>query len=102
MKFYLISDNIDTQMGMRIAGVEGTVAHKPEEVSAALDKAVANENIAVVLMTEKCVDLCHDKVYRIKLNNRRPLIVEVPDRHGGTGAIDAISEYVQDAIGIKI
>ena len=27
MKLYLISDNIDTQMGMRLAGVEGVVVH---------------------------------------------------------------------------
>ena len=27
MKFFLISDNIDTQMGMRLAGIEGVVVH---------------------------------------------------------------------------
>ena len=27
MKFYLLSDNIDTQMGMRLAGIEGVVVH---------------------------------------------------------------------------
>ncbi len=27
MKFYLISDNIDTQMGMRLAGIDGVVVH---------------------------------------------------------------------------
>ena len=28
MKFFLISDNIDTQMGMRLAGIEGVVVHE--------------------------------------------------------------------------
>lgn len=32
MKLYLISDNIDTQMGMRLAGVEGVVVHERDEV----------------------------------------------------------------------
>ena len=27
MKFYLISDNMDTLTGMRLAGIEGEVAH---------------------------------------------------------------------------
>ena len=27
MKMYLISDNVDTQTGMRLAGVEGVVVH---------------------------------------------------------------------------
>ncbi len=102
MKFYLISDNIDTAMGMRMAGIEGVVAHTPEEVSKALDFAVNDENTAVVLMTEKLVKLCHDRVYDIKLNRRRPLIAEIPDRHGNGSTTDAISEYVEEAIGIKL
>ena len=40
MRFYLISDNIDTQMGMRLSGIEGVVVHTSEEVSNALDKAM--------------------------------------------------------------
>lgn len=102
MKFFLISDNIDTQMGMRIAGIEGVVAHSKDHVIDELNKAVAAEDIAVVLMTEKLVSLCHDKVYDIKLNYRRPLIVEIPDRHGNSGVIDSISRYVEEAIGAKL
>ena len=102
MKFYLISDNIDTQMGMRLAGVEGEVAHTPEEVNAALDRAFSDADIAVVLMTEKLVELCRERVYDLKLNSRRPLIVELPDRHGNSGVSEAISRYVGEAIGIKL
>lgn len=102
MKFYLISDNIDTQLGMRIAGIEGVVAHTQEEVSAALEKAISDESIAVVLMTEKLVKLCHDRVYELKLHCRRPLVVEIPDRHGGSDVIESISRYVEESIGIKL
>ena len=28
MKFYLISDNVDTEMGLRLVGIEGEVVHK--------------------------------------------------------------------------
>ncbi|HEX3027523.1 MAG TPA: ATP synthase subunit F, partial [Clostridia bacterium] len=28
MRFYLISDNVDTQVGLRLAGIEGVVVHK--------------------------------------------------------------------------
>lgn len=102
MKFYLISDNADTKMGMRIAGIEGVVAGSAEDALSALERAAEDEDVAVVLMTEKLVGLCHDRVYDIKLNRRRPLIVEIPDRHGSSGAIDAISRYVEEAIGIKL
>lgn len=31
---YLISDNIDTQIGMRLVGIDGCVAHDDEAITA--------------------------------------------------------------------
>ena len=50
---YLISDNIDTWTGMRLAGVEGAVVHEKEELKAELDKVLADKTIGIVLLTEK-------------------------------------------------
>ena len=102
MKFFLISDNTDTQLGMRIAGIEGVVAQTAAEASEALNKAVSDENIAVVLMTQKTASLCPERVYDIKLNYRRPLVIEIPDRHGSGGVTEAIGRYVEEAIGVKL
>ncbi len=102
MKFYLISDNIDTHMGMRLAGVQGVVVHEADEVNAELDKVMADEEIAVVLITEKLVKLCHDRIYDIKLKCRSPLIVEIPDRHGTSHITENLNKYVSDAVGIKL
>lgn len=102
MQFYVISDNVDTQMGMRLAGIEGVVVHEPDEVKNALDEAIKNKEIAVVLMTEKLIRICEETVYDLKLHQKRPLIVEIPDRHATSQITTTISKYVQDAIGIKI
>ena len=83
MRFYLLSDNIDTLTGMRLAGIEGTLVHEPEETSAALDEAMAMDDVAVVLMTEKLVALIEDKVNEYKLTRPSPIISEIPDRHAG-------------------
>ncbi|MCI8776387.1 MAG: ATP synthase subunit F [Oscillospiraceae bacterium] len=102
MQFYLISDNIDTQMGMRLAGIKGVVVHEEDEVRRELEKAVSDKNIAIILMTEKLVKLCYEMVYDIKLRRRSPLIVEIPDRHGTSEISENINRYVRDAIGLKI
>ena len=102
MRFYLISDNIDTQVGMRLAGIEGVVVHEADEVHQALSDAMEQEDIAVILMTERLGSLCRDLVDDLKLNRSRPLIVEIPDRHGNGRAKDSITRYVREAIGIKI
>jgi len=102
MKFFLISDNIDTEEGMRLAGIEGVVTHEAAEVSAALDKAAADSDVAVILVTEKLVTLCREKIYAFKLGVKRPLVVEIPDRHGTSKIGETISRYISEAIGVKL
>ena len=102
MKLYLISDNIDTQMGMRLAGVEGTVVHEREEVLSVLNKVMEDPEVAIVLMTTKIVNTCPDVISELKLKLSRPLLVEIPDRHGNGRTKDSITRYVREAIGVKI
>ena len=102
MKYYLLSDNIDTQIGMRLAGVEGVVVHEAGEFRAAFAQALADREIAVLLVTEKLVNLCPAYVAEQKINNKIPLIVELPDRHGSQRPDDYILNYVKDAIGVRL
>ncbi|HEX2986016.1 MAG TPA: V-type ATP synthase subunit F [Caproiciproducens sp.] len=102
MRFYLISDNVDTQIGLRLAGIDGIVVHEAAEVQKALKQAMEMEDVAVVLITETLRALCPELVDHLKLNQKRPLIVEIPDRHGNGRTKDSISRYVREAIGVKI
>ena len=49
MKMYLISDNIDTWTGMRLAGVDGAVVHERDEMKRELDKVLADKSIGIIL-----------------------------------------------------
>ena len=51
MKMFLISDNVDTQTGMRLAGVEGVVVHEREELYDTLQKTLADKEIGIILLT---------------------------------------------------
>lgn len=102
MKFFLLSDNIDTQMGMRLAGIEGIVIHEREEVLRELEKAMHVEDIAVILMTTKLIQTCPDIISDLKLKQKKPLIVEIPDRHGSAKIGETIDGYVSEAIGVKL
>lgn len=102
MRMFLISDNVDTKAGMRLAGIEGVVVHTREEVIEALSNAVKDYTIGVVLMTELLVELCPEVISDMKLNHSRPLIVEIPDRHGTRRPPDYIMHYINEAIGLKL
>jgi V/A-type H+-transporting ATPase subunit F len=101
MRYFVISDNTDTQVGMRLAGIEGVLAETREAALSAIDTALADETIGILLITEKLAEQCADKLAPLKLNGRTPLIVEIPDRHG-VRKKDAITQYIREAIGIKL
>ena len=75
MKYFLISDNVDTLAGMRLVGVRGVVVHEEDEVRAALDKACADPDIGLVLITDKLVAKCPG---------------------------DSIKRYISEVVGVKI
>jgi len=102
MKFFLISDNIDTQMGMRLAGIDGVVVHERREVLMELEKAMHDEEVAIVLMTTKLIETCPEVISELKLRQLKPLIVEVPDRHGTSKIGETLDRYVSEAIGVKL
>lgn len=99
---YVISDNVDTKTGMRLAGVEGVVVHEKAEVLEVLSNVIENQEIGVLLVTEKISKLIPEEIRNIKMNYHTPLIVEIPDRHGSSSVKDSITRYVREAIGLKI
>lgn len=102
MKFFLISDDIDTQMGMRLAGIEGVVVHERQEVLEVLEKVLHREDVAVILMTTRLVETCPEVISELKLKLKKPLIEEIPDRHGSAKIGETIDRYVSEAIGVKL
>ena len=102
MKMFLISDNIYTYTGMRLAGVEGVVVHERQELKDALDKVLADKEIGIVLLTEKFGRDFPDLVNDLKLSYKTPLFVEIPDRHVTGRKPNFITDYVNEAIGLKL
>ena len=102
MKMYLISDNIDTWTGMRLAGVDGAVVHERDELKRELDKVLADKEVGIILLTEKFGREFPQIVDDVKLNHKTPLIIEIPDRHGTGRKPDFITGYVNEAIGLKL
>ena len=102
MKMFLISDNVDTQTGMRLAGVEGVVVHEREELYDTLQKTLADKEIGIILLTEKFGKEFPDILEDVRLNHKLPLLIEIPDRHGTGRKADFITSYVNEAIGVKL
>lgn len=102
MQSFLISDNKDTWVGMKLAGIDGVILHTREEILHAIKIAMDNKNIGILILTELVVDQVRDEVLEMKLKVKSPLIVEIPDRHGSSRSRNMITKYIEDAIGIRV
>ena len=102
MKVYLISDNHDTLVGMRLAGIEGVVVHEYEQASEAMTAALAQSDVAILAVTEKIAALLPEAIQRLREQGELPIVVEIPDRHGTKRSPDFLTKYVRDAIGVKM
>ncbi|MBQ9881521.1 MAG: V-type ATP synthase subunit F [Synergistes sp.] len=102
MKAYLISDNHDSLVGMRLAGIDGVIVHTPEEAFAAISDAVKMKDLAILAVTELAATLAPDIIQQLRERGDLPLVVEIPDRHGTKRGPDFLTKYVQEAIGVKM
>lgn len=99
---YLISDNVDTLTGMRLAGVDGVVVHEKDELRRTIESAMEDESVGIILLTERLGREFPELLDEIKLERSMPLLIEIPDRHGTGRKKDFITSYVNEAIGLKL
>ena len=102
MKMYLISDNIDTQVGMRLVGVDGAVVHDKKALFTAVSEAISDSENGILIFTEKAAAIAPEYVKKLKLSQTGPIIVEIPDRHGSRDIAGSINAMVSESIGLKL
>lgn len=102
MKMYLISDNDDTRIGMRLAGVSGTVVGTKENFEEEVLKVLGDGEVGILLVSRSLADKNVEFLDSVKINNPIPLIVEIPDKNSiGKDGV-SITRYIREAIGLNI
>lgn len=102
MKYFVITDSTDTQVGLRLAGIEGVVVRDAAAARQAVQNAAADPEVGILLITEGLAAQCAGLIAPMKLSGRRPLVVEIPDRHSLGRSGDSITRYIREAIGVKL
>ena len=102
MKAFLVSDNHDSLVGMRLAGIQGCLVHTADETFAAIDRALKMPDLASLAITERAAEMAPDVVQQLRESGELPLLVEIPDRFGTKRGPDFLTRYVQEAIGVKM
>lgn len=99
MKSILVSDNRDSLLGMRMAGIDGILINSSEEADEVIFRELKNPDVGIVFITEKAADMVREKLIEFRKKSLFPLITVIPDRHGFTSH-NEITSYITEAIGI--
>lgn len=101
MKYFVIGDE-DTVLGFGLVGVQGFVADNATAAENSFKEALKDDEIGIVIITEKVAELIRPLVDAYLFTYNFPLIVEIQDRGGKMAGKPGIRQMVNDAIGIKL
>jgi V/A-type H+-transporting ATPase subunit F len=101
MKYYVIGGE-DAVLGFGMVGVQGRTADTADEARAALQEALDDREVGIVIITEPAAALIRPLVDRYVFSRSFPLIVEIPDRDGPAEGRPGLRELVNQAIGINL
>ncbi|MBC3798328.1 V-type ATP synthase subunit F [Acetobacterium tundrae] len=100
MKSYIISENRDSYLGMKLAGIEGVYLRKKNEIEIAFKEALKNKEIGIVFLSEKASLMIEDEVLEAKKKYFVPLITIIPDRYGYQREEGMIMRYIKESVGL--
>jgi V/A-type H+-transporting ATPase subunit F len=98
----LVIGNREAVQGFSLVGVHGQIISSAEDANRALDTALADKDIGIILVTMDVSRLIEARMDRLKLRSTIPLVVEIPGPEGVSPDQPTLSEIVLRAIGIKI
>lgn len=101
MKYFVIGDE-DTVLGFGLVGVKGFVATNKVEAENSFKEALKDDEIGIIIITEKISELIRPLVDVYLFTSSFPLIVEIQDRTGKMKGKPDIRQMVNVAIGIKL
>lgn len=92
----------DAVRGFALVGVRGTITTTPEAFNQALDAALNDKNIGIILVTEDAADFARQRVDRLVAHGTAPLVVEIPGPDGPQPDRPTLSELVRRTTGVRV
>ncbi len=100
MKSYLLTENSDALVGMRLAGIRGELINSKETLLKKIKEKMDDVEIGILIISTPVVDLAREDVMMAKLKSNETLIIEIPSANQSFDN-DYITRYIRESIGVK-
>ncbi len=101
MKIHVIG-SAPAVWGFALTGVQGVIVETPEALNRALDAALADGSIGIVLVTEDVARLARARVDELMMQSEMPLVVELPGPGDPSQNRASIGETLHRMLGVEI
>lgn len=98
----LVIGHPEAVLGFSLVGVEGRPASTPAEANQALDMALTDSALGIILVTEDVTAMIEARMDDLRAHSTVPLVVEIPSPEGRKPGQPTLNDIVLRAIGIKI
>ncbi len=88
--------------GFALTGVRGRVVETAEALNQALDEALSDASVGIVLVTEDAAELARERMDVLTVRSEIPLVVEIPGPEGPAKGRPSISEILRHTIGVRV
>lgn len=101
MTSYLLTNNKDTLVGMRLAGIHGCLVETPEILRESIQEKMLDKETGIIIISTDVVDYDRLWVMEAKLKSNDTLIIEIPSGQKMFDS-DYITRYIKESIGVKL
>ena len=74
MKIYCITENNDLEIGLKLAGCEGSTLQENDNVEEKIDEVVRTSEIGILVISKEIYNKAKEKIDDIRINKKLPLI----------------------------
>jgi len=100
MRSFLISDNKETLIGMRLAGIGGIILDTENEIIQKIDELIKDSQVGIIMITGGILMRAEEAIMERKLRESETLIVQIPGTAENADD-DRIARYIRESIGLK-
>ncbi len=101
MKSYLLTDNEETLIGLKLAGIEGEIVSDKEYLIKKVEALIEDETIGIIIITKKLKNMAFEEIMKYKIEAKNTLIVDIPSPSDEVEK-DFITKYIKESIGLNI
>jgi len=102
MKSFVITDDMNTLVGMQLSGVEGKLINSSLSFDTVFDNVIKDDEIGILMIAPELIEANQKKVDDVRFNRAVPLIVEISGADEYKNNRNKITETIEQVVNISV